>query len=177
MCVLLVRVALLTQSITGTLRSFTPPVGYPPRSHLLVHPSYRPSYRHPAVTTCRLGKPGHILGSAATGTARSAVGGPFQTPEAASWRSVGCHRPPSVASTRPSAMSVRAHLRVYQQKPTSRGCPSARGLSRRAWQQQAAQRLSQGGFLLRSLWRPPPQLCVREPPVMRTRPSYAYGSP
>ena len=41
--------------------------------------TYRPSYRHPAVTTCRLGKPGHILGSAATGTARSAVGGPFQT--------------------------------------------------------------------------------------------------
>ena len=41
--------------------------------------TYRPSYRHPGVATCSLGKPGPILGSAATGTARSAVGGPFQT--------------------------------------------------------------------------------------------------
>ena len=41
--------------------------------------TYRPSYRHPGVATCSLGNPGPILGSAATGTARSAVGGPFQT--------------------------------------------------------------------------------------------------
>ena len=41
--------------------------------------TYRPSYRHPGVATCSLGKPGPILGSAATGTARSAVGGSFQT--------------------------------------------------------------------------------------------------
>ena len=37
-----------------------------------------------------------------TGCSPAGVG-----PEAASWRSVGCHRPPSVASTRPSAMGVR----------------------------------------------------------------------
>ena len=41
--------------------------------------TYRPSYRHPGVATCSLGNPGPILGSAATGTARSAVGGSFQT--------------------------------------------------------------------------------------------------
>ena len=35
----------------------------------------------------------------------------------------------------------------------------------------------QGGVSWRSLWPPPPQLCVRGPPAMRTRPSYAYGSP
>ena len=39
-----------------------------------------PSYRHPGVVTWSLDKPGPpILGSAATGTARSAVGGSFQT--------------------------------------------------------------------------------------------------
>ena len=41
--------------------------------------TYRPSNRHPGVATCSLGNPGPILGSAATGTARSAVGGSFQT--------------------------------------------------------------------------------------------------
>ena len=41
--------------------------------------TYRPSYRHPGVATCSLGNPGPIPGSAATGTARSAVGGSFQT--------------------------------------------------------------------------------------------------
>ena len=30
--------------------------------------------------------------------------------------------------------------------------------------------LGQGGVNGRSLWRPPPQLCVREPSVMRTKP-------
>ena len=40
---------------------------------------YRPSHRHPAVPTCSLGKPGPIIGSAATGSARSAVGGSFPT--------------------------------------------------------------------------------------------------
>ena len=41
--------------------------------------TYRPSYCHPGVATCSLGKPEPVPGSAATGTARSAVGGPFQT--------------------------------------------------------------------------------------------------
>ena len=67
------------EAVKRALRNVAPSLLARSRSHLLVHPSYRPSYRHPAVTTCRLGKPGHILGSAATGTARSAVGGPFQT--------------------------------------------------------------------------------------------------
>ena len=64
---------------TTALPNVTPSVVARSRSHLLVHPSYRPSYRHPAVPTCSLGKPGPIIGSAATGAARSAVGGSFQT--------------------------------------------------------------------------------------------------
>ena len=58
---------------------FSPLYGPPLEMQGFALATYRPSYRHPAVTTCRLGGPGHILGSAATGTARSAVGGPFQT--------------------------------------------------------------------------------------------------
>ena len=63
----------------SALRNVAPSLLARSRSHLLVHPSYRPSYRHPAVPTCSLGKPGPIIGSAATGAARSAVGGSFQT--------------------------------------------------------------------------------------------------
>ena len=58
---------------------FYPLCGRSPEMQGFGGSTYRPSYRHPGVATCSLGKPGPILGSAATGTARSAVGGPFQT--------------------------------------------------------------------------------------------------
>ena len=58
---------------------FCPLSGLPPEMQGFGGSTYRPSYRHPGVATCSLGNPGPILGSAATGTARSAVGGSFQT--------------------------------------------------------------------------------------------------
>ena len=58
---------------------FYPLCGRSPEMQGFGGSTYRPSYRHPGVATCSLGKPGPILGSAATGTARSAVGGSFQT--------------------------------------------------------------------------------------------------
>ena len=58
---------------------FYPPCGTYHEKQGFAGSTYRPSYRHPGVATCSLGNPGPILGSAATGTARSAVGGSFQT--------------------------------------------------------------------------------------------------
>ena len=65
--------------IGGGAPVFYPLSGLSPEMQGFGGSTYRPSYRHPGVATCSLGKPGPILGSAATGTARSAVGGSFQT--------------------------------------------------------------------------------------------------
>ena len=63
----------------GRAPVFYPLSGLSPEMQGFGGSTYRPSYRHPGVATCSLGNPGPILGSAATGTARSAVGGSFQT--------------------------------------------------------------------------------------------------
>ena len=65
--------------LTLALPNVAPSLVARSRSRFLGEATYRPSYRHPAVPTCSLGKPGPIIGSAATGFARSAVGGSFQT--------------------------------------------------------------------------------------------------
>ena len=65
--------------VAGQAPALSPQERQAPEKQGFAGSTYRPSYRHPGVTTCSLGKPGPIPGSAATGTARSAVGGSFQT--------------------------------------------------------------------------------------------------